>query len=708
MAVIEKIRQRSGLVIVIVGIALASFLVSDAINNNMGLFNGGNNTVGEIAGKTITYQDYQTKIEKLTTDVENQQGSALDESMRGMVREEVWNTYIQELVIDAEHMKLGLVVTPDELFDIVTNPVDFPQIRDAQIFQDQQTGQFNANLVINYLKQLDQDPEGEAKRQWVNFEKTNIIPSAVQKKYQALIRNGIFVTSLEVEDDYSGNYVQRDARVVGFNFINIADSLVTVTEEDMKKYLKEHPSEFRQEASRRIEYVFFDVFPSSEDSAAAMQRAEKMAESFRNTRNDTLFVENNSEKGFDTLSKARGSFPEAVEERIFSSETGEVIGPVYEAGKYTSYKVLGFENDTLSYANASQILIKPTGFTREDSLHALARASHIADLLRKGADFEQMARDSSQDYATASTGGKIGWFRKSAGRFPEAVERVVFGASKGSIQVVRSSGGAHIIRVNEAQTSRKAFVAEVSNAVEISKSTYDLTYQRAFDFAAKSRDGESFTLSAEEMGLVKRISPDLTEKETMLPSIPNAREVVRWAWSDDNEAGKVSDVIELDDQFLVAHLVSIKEKGTARLDDVRDRLEAEARKQKKAELLKERIQKAMGENKNLEQVALELGTIVSTLPNTMFSNPNLPYIGYDLRLTGILAGSSKDNLTGPFTSSTGVYLAQVTALNETPFPTDISNDRNRMIQNLVAQVNGKIFEALKEVAEVKDYRYKFF
>lgn len=707
MAVIEKIRQRSGLLILIIGLALLSFLISDAISNNMGLFRGTDNTVGVIAGKDITYPDFSEKIALLSESVEKQ-GQPVNDFTLNMIREQIWNEYFQNLVIDEQYEDLGIQVTGAEIYATVTNPVDFPQLRDAPGFKNQTTQQFDPALVIQYLKQMDQDPSGDTKRSWVNFETTVIKPQLVQRKYNTLVAKGVYRTSLEVKADFMANNASHDAKIVGFNFNSIIDDSVAVSEEEMRDYLKTHEADYQQEASRRIEYVIFDLAASPEDSAKTLQWTEGKKTAFANAPNDTFFIQNNG-TGFDTTFKPRGSFPVTVEDSIFNGSVKAVYGPVFDAGEYKLFKVLAFQEDSVPYIKASQILVKPRGgFGKEDSLEAVKRANEMATALRKGADFTKMAKDSSQDYRTAANGGDLGWIKKGAGALPEAVERSLFTTPEGGIVVVRSSGGVHILKVTGGKTFRTAQVGQVGRSVQYSSITERDVYDKAFKFAAESQEGTAFTDNAEKSGYAKRISPDLKEGETDLPNITNAREVIRWAFNQDTELGAVSPVISSDDKFIVAQLVNVKEEGTAKLEDVKEKLEADTRIHKKAEILKKRIEAAMGENKTIEQIALDLGAIVNSSPNTLFANPNIPFVGADPILVGAIAGAELNKLSGPIQTKNGVYIFVVSARTEPQPPADLDIDRTRLIQEASAQAPTRAFEALKKKADIKDYRYKFF
>lgn len=708
MAVIEKIRQRSGIVLIIIGLALVSFLLSDAISNNSGLFRSDNTKVGVIDGTKVSYEEFNKRSELLEENYMKQTGqTSIDENFRGLIRDQVWNELIQEKVVNPQYASLGLEATDDELFYIITqNPVDFPQIMNS--FKNQQTQQFDPSAVVGYLKQLDMEGNEENKKQWDNYVSTVIVPQTIMKKYNTLVSKGVFRTSLEAKEEYNAAATQVNAKYAGFNYNNVPDTAVKVEESDMRQYLKDHKDDFKQESSRKIEYVVFNLTPSEEDTASAKKWADEVFSQFQSTKNDTLFIENNGDSYLDTTYKSRGNFPANVEEQLFTAETGSVVGPVYDKGTYSLYKVLGSRNDTVEYIKASQILVKPRGFTKEDSLYAVTRANAIAAELRKGKDFNQMAIDSSEDYGTRSQGGDLGWFARGKGKLPDAVERPVFATSKDGIVVVRSAAGVHVIKVTENKSSKLICVGTLGKSVEVGRNTESAVYNMANEFAGQSRDAKSFDENADKMKFAKRISPDLKEQDRELPAIPEAREVIRWAYNEEVNPGDISGVMTAGDKYIVAKLTSIKEKGTAKFEDVKDRLELETRKEKKAEYIREKLKAVMSDSKTIEQIAGELNLIVNNAPNQSFANVSLPYIGADMEVLGAMFGSEPKKMVGPVKGSTGVYLVYVDGVTQGEMPGDITPVRMRIASEFNNSASGRAFEALKKSSEIEDFRFRFY
>jgi len=298
--------------------------------------------------------------------------------------------------------------------------------------------------------------------------------------------------------------------------------------------------------------------------------------------------------------------------------------------------------------------------------------------------------------------------KKGAGALQEVVERSLYNTPEGAIVVVRSSGGVHILKVTGAKTYKTAMVGEVGRSVAYSSDTENEVYNEAYKFAAASREGDLFSENSEAAGYIKRISDDLKEGETALPGMENARDIIRWAFNDETEIGNVSEVIGIDDKYIVAQLVDVKKEGLAELQSVRIRLENDTRIAKKAEILKKRIQAVLDGTKTIEQIALSLGAIVNDAPNTVFSNPNLPFVGNDPALVGAIMGSETNKVLGPIETANGVYVFVVNSREENEFKGDLMAERSRMIEQSSSEVSGRAFEALKKMADMKDYRYKFF
>jgi len=710
MAVIEKIRKRTGLLILIVGLALALFLVSDALSNNANLFRSNDTTVGVVAGEKIEYNEFAQRVSALE-EAAQAQGRMMDAQTQSLIREQVWNEYFQELVVDEQYEELGLKVSAEELYFVVTNPKDFPQIRDAEGFKNKSTGQFDKNLVIQYLQSIETEPSGQSKKQWVQFEKESIVPQVLQKKYNVMVAKSTYITSLEIEDDFVTNNNAYEAQVAGFNFNSIVDSTIDVSEDEMRAYLKSHKEDYQQEASRKIEYVLFPVKPSKADTASLRKWAEKTVIDFRNSTDDTVFVENKGVNNrYDTTFRTRDKLVTEIQDDIYDAEVDSVLGPYFDGTNFNVYKLTGTSEDSLATFKISQILIKPDGRTKEDSLYAVTRANKILSAIRGGEDFEALAQDSSEDYRSSSQGGNMGWIRENGGRVPKNVESQALNTAAGNYFVTRTAQGAHLVKVTGAKSYKTVNVQVVSAPVEASGETEELVYEAAYKLASSARTAEAFADSAENMGYIKRVSPDLKEGDASLPSIENARNIIRWAFKDETTVGSVSEAVQIGDQYVVALLVDIKEKGTAKLEDVRDQLENDTRIQKKAEMLKKRILEAMkgNESTDLQQLALDMNTVMNNAPNVMFNNPNIPFVGNDPLLVGAITGAKEETINGPVRTEQGVYIFKVLSTTKPEMPKELDAERQRIAKTKTANAQGKAFQAIKEAAGLEDYRYKFF
>ena len=228
MSILEKIRRRSGLAIVFVGGALALFIITDALQNNSRLFGGSQSTdVGEINGEAISYKSFEAQVAKNTEAARAQMGpdGQMDQNTIDMVREQTWSQMIMDGVMSSEFEGLGIKVTEDELFDLVQGEDPHPQIKSAPIFQNQQTGQFDRTLVIRFLKDLETRNEPEAKKQWLAFE-DGLLKETESKKYYALIKKGVYATSLEAKALYKNRSRAINADAIALNYFSIADNFI--------------------------------------------------------------------------------------------------------------------------------------------------------------------------------------------------------------------------------------------------------------------------------------------------------------------------------------------------------------------------------------------------------------------------------------------------------------------------------------------------
>jgi len=298
MATLEKIRNRAGvLVAVVIGLALIAFILGDMLNSGSVFFSSKKMEVATIDGSSISIQEFQREVEKLTeiTKYSSQQ-SSLDEQTRLRIREQTWQEMVRKYVLEDQYEELGIQISSEEVWDMVQGKNIHPIIQ--QLFTNPETGQLNTMAVIRFLKSYEDDPSGQSKQYWLFLEE-QMVNQRKFTKYTNLIKKGIFATSLEANAELTKNSKIVDFDFVTRNYASIADSSVSISDSELKEYYAENEDRFQQSASRDIEYVAFEVTPSKEDKEATENWIEDIRPEFEETTAPKEFVNINSDIAYD-------------------------------------------------------------------------------------------------------------------------------------------------------------------------------------------------------------------------------------------------------------------------------------------------------------------------------------------------------------------------------------------------------------------------
>lgn len=706
-SVIQKIQSQTGCLLLVIGIAMLAFVLMDAGSSGFGAFSNNANSIGSINGEPVDVQEYNEIYDGLVANLQAQNpGVTLDEKFLASYKQRAWNMLVQEKLVTLEYEKAGMDITGEEMEDLTIGDNTHPQLRNA--FKNQQTNQFDKSQLVRYLTEvIENDPE--QKQQWITYE-SQLIKDLKGEKYRTLANKLFYGTELEATRAIKDEQQSVTASLVGVSYDNIPDSSITVSDADIRAYLKEHRAQYEQEASRDIEFVSFDVIPSKEDTVSTENWIAENYDKFKAAKDDSLFVANTlSETPFDTAYKVRGSFsPPNVENAIFDADSGELIGPFENEGVYALFKISNIGEDSLRSVRASHILISIAGRTKEDSAKAQSEARQLLGDIRSGkTTFEQEAKNKNMD-GTGVNGGDLGWLREGTRKVPKEFLESALKASNGGYFIVTTRNGVHIGQTTSNVSRKTVQVARLTQTVEAGSETDRTYYRMAGEFLAKAKDAESFEDLTEELGYTKRVAKNITEKDRRVSGINNGNIIARWLFDESTDEGDVSDIIEVDNKYVVAKCTKIREKGLPEVDDVRQDIEQKVRNQKKAEQLKERFEKALETANDAESLAKELETVVTPVPAVIYSEGNLPYIGRDDYVVGAIFGTPAGKHSDVLIGETGVYVAFVSSYNNFEMPADLSNFRVQYTSGLNEMVDAQIEEALLDIGKVKDQRYKFF
>lgn len=708
MATLQKIRTRAGLLVaIVIGVSLAAFILGDMLQGGSSLFQRNRLEVGVIDGVSIQYPDFQKDVEEMGEIYKQNYGTTqLDDNMWAQVREQAWQQTISDVVMGDVYDDLGISVTSDELFDMLQGSNIHPVIQ--QLFTNQQTGQFDRGAVVNFLKNLETGAvAAEQRSYWFNLE-DQIIDDRTQGKYAAMIGKGLYVTSQEAEST-----LQASGKMVNFDYVSVAHSTVSddeieITDKDLRDYYNAHQDEYEQEKSRRIEYITYPVTPSEADYADAEKWINDIKSDFEAAEENVQFVNANSDVSFENIWLKQENLPENIAQWVFEegAEVNDVFGPYADGDAFKLAKLHQSEMMPDS-VEARHILLQVN--TQAELVAAQALADSLKTLVENGADFAELARTNSADQGSAINGGELGWFQRNQMVAP--FEEAAFNNKKGEVSIATSQFGIHVIQTTDRGVlTPQVQVAYLVRNVVPSTKTYQDVYSQASEFAGNYTTSEEFDAAVADQNLTKRVA-NVGENDRQIIGLENARMFIRAAYeADENDILQTtqgSPIFELGDNFVIGVLTQITEDGIAPLEDVRARIELAVTKNKKADLLAEKLNTAMAESTDLGAIANSMETEVQSANGINFNSFSIPGVGLEPEVIGTVATLDVDQISKPIKGNNGVFVVMVTSETQNPAGS-IEAEQTRLAQTLNYRATSEAFTAHRNAVEIEDKRAKFY
>ena len=702
MGIMSFLRNRAGILIGAIGFAIVAFLVSDVVRRGTPFWKQNENKVGVVAGEAISIEDFNQKVETNTASFKQQMGqNNLNPQMNAYIIENTWNQSVSQILLTKELDRLGIKVSPNEMTDMVNGKNPDPQI--VQNFGDPKTGQLNRMQLNQFLTSIKtQGANSELSTRWTEFLK-GLRQAKMVQKYNTLVKNSLYVTSLEAREDYSQRNKLANFKYVNLEYSSIPDAQIKLTDEDYTAYYNENKYKFKKEEdTRSFEYVVFDANPSKEDSAAVKSQVDKLVAELRVSKNDSLFVSINSDTKTPVTYKKKGSLEPALDSLIFSSASGQVVGPVFSNGSYKFAKVIDVKLSPDS-VKARHILINPA--TEGGIDKAKAKADSIKNLIQKGASFAELASKFGTD-GSKDKGGELGTFAR--GSMIPAFEEAVFGGKTGDLLVLTTQYGVHIIKIDaQIGSSRVAKVAMVDKALTSSVKTQQEAYSKATSFLSVAKDSKSFDDEAQKAGFRKLVAEDITGSQSTIPGLENPRPLIRWVYKADvNDISE--EVFETDNKYVVAKVTSVTAKGFAPLEKVKKQIEPLVLNKAKAKLLLDKASKALEGSSTIEQVSQKLKKATVPVQNIVFANPIIPGIAQENKVVGTVFGSQPKKLSRAIEGENGIYVFSVDSFTNPAPLANAYKQKEQIIQSLVQRAASETFKVLRDKAEIKDNRVKFF
>ena len=684
MVRLENIRNRSGLLLVVIGFAMLAFILTDLMSSSNGAVSK-DLVLGKVGNEEIDYQYYEQRVQQA---LELQRGSNPNINI-DQVRNSVWSQVVRETILSNQYNNLGLEVTSSELYDIVLGDNPYPTLVNSFKTDD---GQFNRRGLLQYLKEdITNDETGEALQRWLKFE-MDLLKERQYNKYTTLVSKGLSVSDWEAQLIKKYQSELRNVSYVQIPFQSIPDSLISVTDSDLQSYIKDNSSKYQQTASRTIEYVVFNISPSVEDKNDAQDWMQDIKSDFSQTDNDDLFIRKNSDVFNPVMFVSKDDLMDDVK-LLTTAQAGTVIGPYKQNANTLRLAKLVDKASRPDSVEARHILITtPDADEKVDSLK---------NVISKGQSFAELAEKFSQDQTTSLKGGTPGWINE--GEMPDKFSNACFTARKGNLIVVKDDYGTHLIEViDKSKSIEKYKVAYLDRQITYSNTTYQNVFAKAGKFAAENSDYEQFDVSVTAENLSKRIADELQESTISIPGLENPRDLVRWAYKSD--VGDVSDVFEFGNKIVVATLTSIKKEGLKDVEDIRVEVETLVRNQKKSERL---IEELFGYS-SLNEISSNYGSTIKTAEGLIFSSNQVPNLGDQPSFVGAAFAVDEGKVSAVFSSKNAVFMLKVDKVIAAAENTDFSNAKNSIINSLNSRSSFQAYQALFELFDVKDNRAKFY
>ena len=701
MAVLQKIREKSGLLIGVIGLSLFAFIIG-------GLFEGGINftsrNVGEVNGIAIPAADYSNKIQNLE---QSGQGKG------AQLYNQVWTNEVRSILFNEQLDKAGLRLGKDQLINVIKTHPSFAQ--NPQFLNE--AGTFDMNKFNSFLAQM-KAAGAQQWNAWLAYEK-ELGTFAKEQMYINMIKGAVVTTTAEAKMAYKNEATKVSFDYVTVPYTSVNDDQAKVTDEDIKQYISKHSKQFKATPSRKVEYVFVANKPSKEDEAVAKQVIDDLLKpsvvyNKTTNKNDTIsgflkasdikaFVNQNSDVPFDSTYYAKEQLPTEHAEKIFATPVGTIYGPYLFNDYYAVSKIVGKKN-TAETVDASHILIAYKGAQKADATVSLTKeeAKAKADALLKqaqaGGDFAALATENTNDTGSKATGGKYPNIQK--GQMVPTFDQYIFNNPVGKLGVVESDFGYHVLKVDKINEKEGIQLATVAKKIESSTKTEDHIYAQANKFLESVENGKDFAKEATALGLVSFPATKVDPFDDQLTGVEGTHsDAIRWASGKKTSIGDVKK-FDTPEGYLVMKVVAINDTELMDVADAREMVNPILLNEKKAAI----IRKQMAGN-TLEEVSKNakagiVNAIEVTAANPMVNGFQEPLV------VGNALGRKANETSKLIDGRNGVYIIKTKNItkavdlpNYLTYKQKVGTNNRQMVQNMV-------FSAMYQNAKIEDNRAK--
>lgn len=694
MAILQKTREKAGMAVsIIIALALLSFIIDPQTLETAFNAMSSRNDVGVINGKTISYLDFQQDVDKFTTINEMVTGSsAQSEQQQEQVRNAAWQSLLDRYLFVKNAKAAGIRVGEEEMKDLLAGDMISPVISQNPAFMDE-NGNFSKDALQNLINNISQDQTGRLKEYW-NYIQNTVYTQQFYAKYGSLFTNSNFQNPLMLR-----RAIAENNNTTNVDFVMVPnygmDTTVKVSGDEIRKYYESHKNMFKQNASRDMEYVVFEVKPSEADINATNEAIGKVYDEFSTTDNMKSFLARNSEKGLNEYWYKAGEL----------STVNSGISEFVDANAQGTSPIVSDNNVFYAARIMATAQIPDSVYVRHILLQGATetKADSLLNVLVKGENFSNVAASYSADTRSAADGeqGNVGWMTQT---YMIPGFESVLTAQVGKPYFVKTQYGTHIVEVAKrtAPVAKKQ-VAILEKTALASGETFNSYYAQASKFS-KIAAGKynNYKAAVDSMGLYSH-PMKVTEATSSYGSISQAKEVTRWVF--DNKVGKVSEIITVNNNYLfVATVTGIHKEGIAKIDEVKEAIRQQLYAQKASEKAAADIAQKIQGISDLQAIADTLHSSVSTGVDVRFAS--LAGQGLDPKFIGAASVAPEGKICGPVAGTIGTYIFKVNSRDTGSFYTeDDARNAATQMNNYTTQM---ILPVMMMESDVRDHRARFY
>ena len=719
MAVIQKLRDKyAKLTGGIIVVALLGFIFMD-------LGRGGGSqstTIGKVNGEKIDMTEYNDRVTQQENQYQQQsQGQQLSADQQGQLRDQVWQQIVAERVMADMNKKLGVTITEAELNNYLTGPNPDPLVR--QQFTNQKTGVFNPQEVSVAIQQIKNDPK--QKQVWDAF-LNNIKERHFNQKVSSLLTGALYVPEFVLNNQIQGMTDVVNAQSVSIPYSTIADKDADVSDKDINSYIQAHKATFLvPKTTRNIEYISFDVAPSSEDSAVVLKALDTLKNGFATTTDVEGFVNHNGQNAMPPqYYTAQQLKPLANSAELLSAAPNQVVGPFYDGNSFDLARILEKKSlpDTVRSRHILVVIKQQDKQVLSDSA-AMTRINSAIAALNSGVPFDSVASRFSDDPNSKNSGNEGQTFtliqkQSLAGAYGEDFANFIFEGTAGQNKLLKVetdnyTAYNYVQIMHQSSPVEATKIAFLSRELIVSTTTNTNIYNKASQFSAQiaaSNGKKTFDQIASDNGLKTVQAGGIDQNSYMVNNLGSANDLVKWVYDGNTKIGDISPVFNVNGRYVIAKLEAIQPKGLLQVNDQnRDMLKALVMKEKKAKIILDKYKSIPASLAALSQQAQQP---VNNLDSVRFAQSFVPGLGNELKVIGYLFNSDfKLNTVSPaIAGSEGVYFIAITGKSKTALPPQATPGmmKQRLMMTLKQSAGQSIMNSMVENADVKDLRSNIY